>query len=290
LALFAQFGTYFFLAKVYRELIKIEERNNLPSFKSVLSLSFVSVFLNHIIPSGGISGNLFLFSSFSKREMSTKQSAGVVINESLTFYITYLLVISFAIFGLLMCSKIFTPHFFFVVMFLGLAFFLALMVFVSIFGQGASMSNFAKKISESRFFIFFSKKFQVTPIESIHLRNPWQTLYKNKKLTMRSIAFQILIFLCDAFTVFALFKGLDVSISFWLVFLAFVPTTIIGALPISPGSLIVYESGMVFFYISLGIPFSVVFIITLMYRALSFWLTIPVGLFLYRKIYKYQRV
>ncbi|HEY6063496.1 MAG TPA: hypothetical protein VIV35_07795, partial [Chitinophagaceae bacterium] len=47
---------------------------------------------------------------------------------------------------------------------------------------------------------------------------------------------------------------------------------------------ILYEGSMTFFYVHFGVPVAVAAVATLLYRALSFWLPIPVGFFLYRRL------
>jgi len=59
---------------------------------------------------------------------------------------------------------------------------------------------------------------------------------------------------------------------------------------ITPGALIFYEGGMTLFYTLLGIPAGGAFVVTMLYRALSFWLPMPVGLLLYRKLSNHNEI
>src|SRR5436190_4014577 len=61
-------------------------------------------------------------------------------------------------------------------------------------------------------------------------------------------------------------------------------TKIISILPVSPGALILFEGSMTFFFAGMGIGVSVAVIVTLLYRALSFWSPIFLGLVLYKKL------
>jgi uncharacterized protein (TIRG00374 family) len=74
--------------------------------------------------------------------------------------------------------------------------------------------------------------------------------------------------------------------SFGLISLALLLSLVIGALPISPGSLIIYESAMTYFFTTLGAPLHAALIITLLYRFLTFWMPIPIGMFLFRTLKK----
>jgi len=68
-------------------------------------------------------------------------------------------------------------------------------------------------------------------------------------------------------------------LSFNLVVLGLLLSLGIGALPLSPGSLVVYESAMTYIFTMLGLPIHPALILTLLYRFLTFWLPIPIGLF-----------
>ncbi len=286
LALLLQSGTYFSLSRVYTALLRTDSEAPRIRMVEMVQLSFVSVFLNHTIPSGGLSGNIFLFSSFNRRGLSHKQSAAVVVTESITFYIAYIFIIIVAGVVCWTAKDSSVPAIVFIVLGIGLVFFAVLMVVVSLLGKGPVMSSLMRKLYASRFVSMFFKSFTNAPPEMVHLKNPWHILRENNHQAAEALVYQVLLFLADTLTVFALFKGLHVHVTLLLVFLAFVPTVIVGSLPLSPGSLLVYESGMTFFYTSLGVPFSTALVITLVYRALSFWLTIPIGLITYRRLQK----
>jgi len=71
---------------------------------------------------------------------------------------------------------------------------------------------------------------------------------------------------------------------FAIITLGVLCSLIIGALSISPGSLIVYESAMTYFFTKFGAPIHAALIITLLYRFLTFWLSMPIGLLVYRRL------
>jgi uncharacterized protein (TIRG00374 family) len=101
---------------------------------------------------------------------------------------------------------------------------------------------------------------------------------------------QLFFIMSDIVTVWALIKGFHVDMSFPLVAFGLLLSLVIGALPISPGSLIVYESAMTYFFTKLGAPVHAALIITLLYRFLTFWLPIPIGLLVYRNLQRNRKV
>lgn len=90
----------------------------------------------------------------------------------------------------------------------------------------------------------------------------------------------------DILTVYAILQGFQNTLSIEKISLAVVLSQVIGSLPISPGSLVAYESAMTYFLTILGTPLHAALIVTLMFRFLTFWLPIPVGLILYRNLAK----
>lgn len=283
IAIVAQVFTYVSLAFIYRSLILIYKDKITPTFRKVLSFSFISVFLNHTLPSGGLSGNFYIFRSLYKRGIPKAHSASVVVIESLTMYIVYLALIVGVIGGYVAFSKTSVPVAFSWAIVVGCVFYGTLMVFVSLIGRGQSLSSLAKKISRIPLIEKILKKSDQFSDEDIHLHSPWKLMREYEGTTLLVLVFQLLLVFFDVLTVYALCRGFSVDISFLKVLIGFIPAMIVGGLPLSPGSLIVYESGMTFFYVSLGVPIEIALVVTLMYRALSFWLTIPIGLLVYKK-------
>lgn len=283
LAALAQVCTYLSLSYVYRVILLTRHINNKIIFKKIFSMTFLSVFLNHVLPSGGVSGNLFIFRSISKTDVPKSQAGSLVVIESITMYIAYLLII-LIILGSFILFHHGESSLFFVAFIVGCIFYVTLTVVMTFIGSGKLLSSSFSKISKFSLVKKFLDKWRLYSDDSVNLKNPWKIIWENPGITFTAILFQIILFFFDAATVYALFQGFHTDISFWTVLIGFVPTTIIGGLPISPGSLLFYESGMTFFYTALGVPLSAALVITLLYRALSFWLTMPIGLLVYRKL------
>jgi uncharacterized protein (TIRG00374 family) len=108
-------------------------------------------------------------------------------------------------------------------------------------------------------------------------------LNNNRRTILKTFFLQLMVAVSDAFTLFALFYGLGIHTSGFVVLLSLISTRVIALLPFLPGSLILYESSMSFFFVSLGIPLGSAIVVTLLYRLLSFWFPMPIGLFLYRR-------
>lgn len=279
----AQAGTYFFTAIIYRVLLKGFNVDKVPDITELSKVSVVSLFLNQTIPSAGISGNTFLYNFLKKRNVPVSIIVSLILIELLSFYI----VIEFIILLFLFLSFTLKLPIAFHTVFLGGALvYLAFAVTVILLSKKKSLNVFRQKLGKmkfaEKFFDRLSNDFNrlQTTDESWGL----SIFEKGKaKPIFTVLFFQVLVFATDMFTVLSLFYGLDISVSFLFVGLVLIGSKIISILPFSPGALILYESSMTYFFVSLGIPLGSSLIVTLVYRLLSFWLPMPAGLILYRQ-------
>jgi uncharacterized protein (TIRG00374 family) len=178
------------------------------------------------------------------------------------------------------------PLSFFLIFGAGLLVYAAFAVGIGFLGRKRSVSVLYKKITTTR----FAKKFLSKLTESVDgkidlekIKSPLHHLLEHKISVAKATLYQLCIFIADSLTIFILFHGLGVPQSIIVVFIALMLTKIISILPVSPGAVILYESGMTFFLVGLGAPLGTAIIVTLLYRVLSFWLPILLGFILYRK-------
>jgi uncharacterized protein (TIRG00374 family) len=169
---------------------------------------------------------------------------------------------------------------------IGLVVYFIFAIFTALAGRKKSIDLLFKKIQKIKFIKkIFEKISQQIEQQGISKKevNVLTLLEKNKGQSLKAFLFQLLVVAADAFTLYALFNGLGIPVSPFVVLLGLTSTRIISLIPFLPGSLILYESSMTFFFKSLAVPFGAAAIVTLVYRLLSFWFPIPVGLFLYKQ-------
>jgi uncharacterized protein (TIRG00374 family) len=178
------------------------------------------------------------------------------------------------------------PHVFTVTLTTGLIIYLGFATFIAFIEKKKFVQFLYRNIQRLKFvkklFEKVNKRIQEQGIseKDVHLL----TFLKNNKRTVwRTFLFQLMVIAADGFTLYSLFYGLGVPVGAFVVLLSLISTRIISLLPFLPGSLLLYESSLSFFFVSLGIPLSTAIIVTLVYRLLSFWFPMPVGLFFYRR-------
>jgi len=284
LAFVAQFATYLFGALVYYELLRIFKLNLQLNIWKLIEVSIVTLFFNQTVPSAGISGNTFFFNFLAKRNVSPSYIIPFICIELLTFYGAMEII---AIVLLIVCFFLsHIPLAFFLIFGAGLLVYAAFAVGIVLLGKKKSVSVLYKKMTTTK----FARKFLSKLTESVDgkidlekIKSPLYHLREHKTPVAKATLYQLCIFIADSFTIFVLFQGLGVPQSIIVVFIILMLTKIISILPVSPGAVILYESGMTFFLVSLGAPLGSAVIVTLLYRVLSFWLPILLGFILYRK-------
>ena len=280
LALAAQLGTYLFNAIICRGLLRSFASQTHIRIKELFQASIVTLFINQTIPSVNLSGNIYFFNFLKKRGVAEESAFSLMFLELLTFYTAVVCIILILLFTCLFLKGI--PLYFTFIFLGGIAAFILFAILIGLLGKGKTVVLLLKKLSGIRFLKKSISKFKTIPFDGI--KNPWQVFREHPQLVFLTIIFHTCIFLSDSLTVFALFHGLGVHVPFLSVFVGFVLTKIISLLPFTPGALILYEGSMTFFYVHFGVPVAVAAVVTLLYRALSFWLPIPVGFFLYRRL------
>jgi uncharacterized protein (TIRG00374 family) len=249
-------------------------------------MSIVIVFINQIVPSGGLGGNGFLFNELSKNDVPSKKAFFTIIMECLCLYLSMALLLA-VLPALYLIHFHRLPHLFLIAVIYGFAFYTVLAIAMTVVSRKETVQYIIKKLSRFRFIRHYLEDVTFSPqgtFTEYRSKGPWGIFLKYPKETLGVIAGHLAVFLADALTIFALSKGLELHLSIIVILLGLLLSGIIAALPISPGALLVYEGAMTFFFTSMGVPFQAALVITLLYRVLSFWFPVVIGLLLYKNV------
>ncbi|MES2267507.1 MAG: lysylphosphatidylglycerol synthase transmembrane domain-containing protein [Bacteroidota bacterium] len=276
----AQIGTYLLNAYIMRGLIHRHPGST--SLGSLFKMSIVIMFVNQALPTGGLSGNGYLFTQLTKRNVPKQIAFTALMLETVSYYVAILFLISL-FYGWYYLLEINVKPVISYVVILGFVFYITLTIAVLALSNRRTVFFMLRKLSKYGWLKRYIKNAGLLSLQNEH-QGSSEMLRKNRGTIVDTILLQLMIILCDVVTVFALVKGFHIHMSFVLIALALLLTLVIGALPISPGSLIIYESAMTYFFTTLGAPVHAALVITLLYRFFTFWLPIPIGLVLYRNL------
>ena len=286
LAVSAQILTYLIYAFILKLLIK--DRSGSTSYFFLFKLSLVIMFVNQLLPTGGISGDGYIFNQLVKRKVSRYNAFTAMVLESISYYAAILILLLIFYTWYLNDVTHDTILITYTVI-LGFVFYVLLFALVLIISNGRNISFAMHKLEK---FSFIKRLIEKASLLSLQNENEgtFKMLGRKKKEISQTIVLQLFIIMSDVITVFALIKGFHVIMPFPIIAFGLLLSLIIGALPISPGSLIIYESAMTYFFTKLGAPVHAALMITLLYRFLTFWLPIPIGLLVYRSLQKRKKV
>lgn len=281
-AILAQFLTYLFTAMIYRQFLIAYRLQSRPRLWDLLQASVISLFFNQTMPSAGISGNAFFFNFLARLNIRVTQIISLILADLLIYYAaTEATIISFLAAGIFIYK---IPKVFQGTLIGGLIAYLFFGALITIAGKKKFLELLYKKIQKVKFIKKLtekvSNKLQHRTKQDVQVLT---YLKNNKKTALKAFLLQLMVVAADAFTLYALFIGLGIPVSFFIVLVSLTCSKIICLLPFLPGSLILYESSMSFFFASFGVPLGPAIIVTLLYRLLSFWFPMPIGLLLYRR-------
>lgn len=276
----AQLFTYIFNAAILKTLLKKEAK--VTNFLTLFKTSIVIMFVNQALPTGGISGNGYIFNQLVKRGVPGGRAFSTLVIESISYYIAFVLLLA-VFYGWYMHDHTVIPYAIRYGALTGFVFYIALGIVVLIASNQRTVDFILDKLKRfGRIQRYIKKVSLLSPQKETETDS---NLFAGKqKETLISILLQIGIIMADVITAYALLKGFHINISFHLITFGLLLSLVVGALPISPGSLIVYESAMTYFFTTLGVPVQAALTVTLLYRFFTFWLPIPIGLILYKNL------
>jgi len=281
-----QFFTYYFLALNYQEILKMKGVKI--KVRKLFFTTFVIQFLNQAIPSATVSGQIFFIQYLKKYGLSLVEGIGRAIIEILT------LAFAFGVFFLSAVILLAYNH-----NLSGGANIVRYILYIFLFISFASLSMFFAFQGDGRgrisewFIGLFRRMFGrrkkgnstdyiTLIIDQMRENLSIKELNKHKRLFFRAVLWQGAILLLNVFTLFFISYSIGSEISFTTAFVAFILTKFISLISIVPGSLGIFEGGMTLILISFGSPADAAFAITLLFRAFSFWIPMPIGWLLYR--------
>ncbi len=286
LAIGAQILTYLATAYIYYELLDIYKQKKAVKKGELFRASVVSLFLTQAVPTAGVSGNTFIIYFLNNKRVPMKQSVSIITLELFTYYAAHILLLFFvflyfvfflnwAVNGLLLAIGL-----------VGAGLFLLISVLIVFFGSKRFLF-FLRKARKFRSVSWILNKIKMGPLFRGSSEAGWESpleILKNKReFLFWPLVWQIAILLLDAVTILFLFIGFNFHVPFSYIVLVLLLTKIISLVSVLPGALVFFEGSMVLFFSFFSVPLDLAVIITLLFRALSFWLPMPFGLYFYRR-------
>ncbi|MBI2062958.1 MAG: flippase-like domain-containing protein [Candidatus Yanofskybacteria bacterium] len=285
---------YYFVALNYRDVLRVKDLE--VGVRELFPITFVIQFLNQALPSAGFSGQAFFVQYLKKFGLTVAEGIGRAILELATLYMAF--GVFFIVSAVLMFrngiisqhseARYFIYAFAFFAM-IALSWFLAL--------QKRKRGRLAKWAISKIHSYFENRRKNKNGINgngNVHtghvamIIDQFKETFNVGELKKRARPFwlaffwQNMILLAMVLTLYFLSFAVDYKISFSVAFITFTLTKFLSMIAFVPGGLGVFEGGMTLILISFGVPAQPALAMTLLLRAVSFWLPMPVGWILYR--------
>ena len=244
LGLLLQLGTYIADARIWQRII-VRAGISRPLW-SYMSLSLAKLFMDQVVPSGGISGTLLVIRALDRRGIPRGTSMAAIVVDLMSYYAAYVVALAIA---------------------LGVIWIRGDLTLVS---HGRTLPQWIQRL----------------PIVGSGLRALAEAtpgIAHDSSLIARCMGLQGAIFLLDAGTLWSMLCALGLSVHPAQVFASFMLSTLARTLGPMPGGLGIFDAASVATLKLMGVPIAAGLAATLLFRGFSYWLPMAPGILLARR-------
>lgn len=282
-----QFCNYFFQAVNYRAVLRIKGLS--VGVWELFPISFVVQFISQAVPTAGISGQIFFISYLKKYSLTLAEGIGRAILEVATLYVAYIayfLISLILVFRSGIASR--EPRIEYFIY--GVIAFSAVIITIFLLSQKRKKGQPSHWLIERLVRLIKRNSFINTHFEMV--KGQFQqtlsmaNLRRNKTLFMLACFWQLVILLTHVLTLYVVAIAIGHPIAFAACFIAFTFSKFLSMISVVPGAPGIFEGAMTLILIAFGVDKSVALAATLLMRAFTFWLAMPIGWILYSRYSK----
>jgi uncharacterized protein (TIRG00374 family) len=263
-----QLCTYLCDASSWRTVLR---RSGQPrALSTYLGLGVAKLFVDQAVPSGGMAGTFIVVRGLERRGIPRPVAMAAVVVDLYAFYAAYAVSVLLALAVLDAVVGVGT-----VVLLTAGAFVLVASTVVGL------LTALTTRLGRNLPRWILKLKPVAALIDAISAAEP--TLVRRVDLLARAFGFQLLIFLLDAATVWAMLRAVGQGPLAGPVFSAYIVSQLARTLGILPGGIGTFEAASVAMLHLVRVPVGAALAATLLFRGLSFWLPLAPGLWLARR-------
>lgn len=253
-----------------------------PLFSATVTMNFVNI----VFPSGGISGITYIRQQLSVDIESSDSTLGQLVWYLLTG-LSYVILLGIG-FLLLLASKQaikISSSIVMVVVFVLLFISIALAIFLFNKGLTEDITYFFARPINAILRRIHKRTYGKKRIETfyIELRESIEFLRKNWASLHKPFMYAFIMVAVDMASLYVVFLAFGKVLNPGVVISAYVIATLASLVSFLTAGVGAYEAGMVATFVGLGVPFDLALSATIVYRAISLWLFLPVGLYFYKR-------
>jgi uncharacterized protein (TIRG00374 family) len=286
-----QILNYYAVARLYKDYFKSQGEDKLTS-KTMFAIALELNFVNHVFPSGGVSGFSYLNLRLKQSGISSAKSA---LAQLLRFGLTFVSFLVLLFIGMFVLA--FRRHTSPLTILIGssLAFLTLIGLILSIFiisdvKRIQAFTSFLPKVL-NKIASMFRRKKDIIDISKIDhtmrdLHLDYITLSKDWKQLLRPFWWAMVVNVTDIATIYAVYIAFGSFINPGALILSYGVANFAGLVAVLPGGVGVYEGLMTATLSSAGVDKALALSATVVYRVLNMLFFLPPGYFLYRRVLK----
>lgn len=283
--------SYYAVARLYKDYFKTQGED-LP-LKKMYAIALEMNFVNHVFPSGGVSGFSYLSLRLKQEGISTAKST---LAQILRFGLTFVSFIGLLFAGMLMLAlqRHTSPMTILVASSITFLTFFGVIVAVYIISDEQRIKSFVSFLPKALNRVAGRLRPQASDVINISrvehtltdLHNDYALLAKDWKKMSGPFGWAMLTNVCEVMTIYVVYMAFGELINPGALILAYAVANFAGLIAILPGGVGVYEGLMTATLTSAGIDKALALSATVVYRVLSLIVFLPIGYVLYQRVLK----
>ncbi len=283
-----QVENYAAYAHLYKEFFKILGKKF--SFKELFKLSLEMNFVNHVFPSGGVSGFSYFAARLKPHGVSTAQAT---LTQTMRFMLTFASYLILLFIGLFLLALGGSASNMIILITCSLAFLTVFMIVVGIYvaSSEARIQTFSQSLTKvaNRVIHVVRPKYPETislkRVEKVFAEmHEYYILLKAKFPQLRRpFMYSILANLTELGTIYAVYIAYGQFVNPGAIIIAYALANFAGLIAVLPGGIGVYEGLMSLVLVSAGVPAGLAISVTVMYRILTMIPSLTVGYYFYHQ-------
>lgn len=283
-----QVQNYAAYAHLYQEFLKI--LGNKQPFKRMYEVALEMNFVNHVFPSGGVSGFSYFTARLRPHGVSTSQST---LTQTMRFVLTFASYVILLFIGLFLLAIGGSASNMTILITCSLAFSTVFLIIVGIYIVS----------SEERIHVFTQNlvKFVNKLLQILRPKHPetislkrvekifnethqnYIILKEKFPLMRRPFFYSMLANVTELATIYVVYIAYGQFVNPGAVIIAYALANFAGLIAVLPGGIGVYEGLMTAVLVSAGVPAGLAISVTIMYRVINMALSLPIGYYFYHK-------
>jgi uncharacterized protein (TIRG00374 family) len=251
--------------------------------------ALVTVLINHAIPAGSVAAYAFLVLSLRRRGIPPANVALVATLELLSWNGAVLLLFSYGVGYLILSGAIVTPQTYYVSVTTALVILMVLLFVIS--RPHVTLHSWAqniKHIADRVFGVVWTDEEVLQVVDEVVANR--RLILEQPLRMLLLVVLQLSMFVCHSAALLAILHSLGADPAPLAVLAAYGLALIASTFVILPGGGGAVEAALTLSLGAQGVPGGAALSAALLFRLLSFWLLLPIGLILYRYLTRVQRL